>query len=97
MKSSAESLNPRPRVSDLRPDICIWDIRQDIVISHGTKALLLKVYHKSFIKALQKHYKKVACFHVLKKTCSSFKDTLIGCFIYFQNVIEWILPKLVMS
>ena len=34
-RSLAESLNPRPRVSDLRPDIWNWDIRQNVVISHG--------------------------------------------------------------
>ena len=44
-RSSAESLNPRPRVSDMLPDIWNWDIRQDLVISHGTntKVVINKV------------------------------------------------------
>ena len=42
---------------------------------------LLHLY-KSFIKALQKLFKKVAKEHV-----DISNNTLIGCFIYFQNVI----------
>ena len=34
-RSSAEDLNPRPRVSDMRPDIWNSDIRQDVVINDG--------------------------------------------------------------
>ena len=40
LRSLAESLNPRPRVSDVRPDIWNSDIRQDVVISHGTFTLI---------------------------------------------------------
>ena len=53
---SAESLNPRPRVSDLRPDIWIWDIRQHVVISHGTlrhgfsPVNLLHIFGTPFLK-----------------------------------------------
>ena len=33
----------------------------------------------------------------LKEQVDNFNDTLIGCFVYFQNVIGLIFPKLVIS
>ena len=58
----------------------------------------LKMFHyKSFIKSIIKALQKDLCknfakrLHVLhmflKEHVGTFNDTLIGCFVYFQNVI----------
>ena len=41
LKPSAGYQDPRPRVSDVRPDIWNSDIRQDVVINHGRKLTYL--------------------------------------------------------
>ena len=33
----------------------------------------------------------------LKEYVDIFNDTLIGYFVYFQNVVGWLFPKLMMS